>query len=144
MVASVHRNSIYYEGHNLLKPGFTEFFGELRNSARRRRCSFQLVSGGSREQACRDFGIAIKKHVNAWNILLIDSEGPDTGKLSEILCQRHGWDKPQANSVFWMVQMMESWFHADLNALETFYGQGFRKNALKPIRRSNKFQRMIS
>ncbi len=27
--------------------------------------------------------------------------------------------------------MMESWFHADKEALENFYGAGFRKNALK-------------
>lgn len=32
-----------------------------------------------------------------------------------------------------MVEMMESWFHADKDALERFYGPGpkFRRNALK-------------
>lgn len=28
--------------------------------------------------------------------------------------------------------MMESWFHADKAALETFYGPGFNRKALKP------------
>jgi hypothetical protein len=31
-----------------------------------------------------------------------------------------------------MVEMMESWFHADKDALEKYYGNGFRKRALKP------------
>jgi hypothetical protein len=30
-----------------------------------------------------------------------------------------------------MVEMMESWFHADKEALTTFYGANFRRNALK-------------
>lgn len=30
-----------------------------------------------------------------------------------------------------MVEMMESWFHADKEALEKFYGQRFRRGALK-------------
>ena len=29
-----------------------------------------------------------------------------------------------------MVQVMESWFLADTEALETYFGQGFRKSAL--------------
>ena len=42
------------------------------------------------------------------------------------------WDKSHAESIFWMVEMMESWFHADKDALERFYGSGpkFRRNAL--------------
>ena len=31
-----------------------------------------------------------------------------------------------------MVQVMESWFLADREALEAFYGQGYRSNALPP------------
>jgi hypothetical protein len=31
-----------------------------------------------------------------------------------------------------MVQMMESWFHGDKDALAKFYGDGFKRNALKP------------
>ena len=30
-----------------------------------------------------------------------------------------------------MVEMMESWFHADTDALQAFYGSGFNRNALK-------------
>ena len=62
----------------------------------------------------------MRKHSAAWNILLRDSEGP----LSQ--------DRPraQADLVFWMVEMMESWFHADKDALAQYYESGFRKEAL--------------
>ncbi len=121
---------IYYEGDRLLKPGFDEFFRALKSRAKERRCGFRLISG--RATSSNDFGIAIKSHPNAWNILLQDSDGPDTGNLSVSLCQQKGWDQSHADSVFWMVEMMESWFHADKDNLEKFYGRGFKINALKP------------
>jgi hypothetical protein len=123
---------IYYEGHRLLKPGFSKFFEELRHRAGERRCKFELIPGGSGSTACRDFGIAIETHPHAWNILLIDSEGPLTRGLSASLCVERAWPKSSRDSIFWMVQMMESWFHADKEALERFYGPKFKKNALKP------------
>jgi hypothetical protein len=122
---------IYYEGDRLLKPGFNQFFNQLRIQAEAHRCRFQLIPGGSGSTACRDFGIAIETHPYAWNILLIDSEGPHTRDLSESLCREHAWPKSSRDSIFWMVQMMESWFHADKDALEEFYGPKFKKNALK-------------
>jgi hypothetical protein len=69
-------------------------------------------------------------HPAAWNILLIDSEGPlHQGRASE-LCKTHGWKKSVSRSVFWMVEMMEAWFHADMDALALFYGAGFNRGAL--------------
>ncbi len=35
-----------------------------------------------------------------------------------------------AERIFWMVEMMEAWFHADPEALEGFYGEGFQRKAL--------------
>ena len=122
---------IYYEGHQLLKQGFSRFFDELRSRAKARRCDFQLISGGSGSSACGDFGRALRTRPHAWNILLVDSEGPHAGGLSESLCRNQGWDQSYRDSIFWMVEMMESWFHADKDALEGFYGAGFKKNALK-------------
>lgn len=123
---------IYFEGHRALKPGFSQFFADLRERARSRRCKFELISGGSGSNVCNDFARALRTHPRSWNILLIDSEGPDTRTLSETLCRNQGWDTATRDSIFWMVEMMESWFHADKEALEAFYGPDFRKNALKP------------
>ncbi len=119
---------IYYEGDPLLKSGFRAFFSKLRDAAKERRCGFRLIS--AKGSPCRDFGIAIKSNPDAWNILLKDSEGPDSGRLSLSLCAEQNWDQSHAESVFWMVEMMEAWFHADKDAVERFYGDGFNKHAL--------------
>jgi hypothetical protein len=121
---------IYYEGDALLKPGFSSFFSELRDRAKAKRCGFRLIQ--AKGTPCRDFGNAITANPTAWNILLKDSEGPDTGDLSASLCRENRWDASHADSIFWMVEMMEAWFHADKDALERFYGAGFRRRALKP------------
>jgi Domain of unknown function (DUF4276) len=112
--------------------GFSQFFDQLRRLARERRCGFQLISGGSGPTACSDFGRALGTHPHAWNILLVDSDAPHRGGLAESLCLQYGWDKSHRGSIFWMVQMMESWFHADKDALENFYGSSFEKKFLKP------------
>src|SRR5579863_2259900 len=125
---------IYYEGDRLLQPGFHSFFTSIRERAKKKRCDFHLIA--AKGTSSRDFQIAIKTHPNAWNILLKDSEGPDSGALSASLCEHNKWDKSHAESIFWMVEMMESWFHADKDALERFYGPNskssiFRRSALK-------------
>jgi hypothetical protein len=79
-------------------------------------------------QPDRDYAKALKTHPDAWNILLRDSEGPLSSEETVEICKRNGWDH---NSVFWMVQMMEAWFHADKNALERYYGDEFRREALR-------------
>ena len=107
---------VYFEGDRALAPGFNKFFGLLRDQARERRCGFRLISCRSGSKAVSDHDKALRNHPAAWNILLMDSEGP---------CK-----DPTSRSVFWMVEMMESWFHADKEALEKFYGRDFNQNAL--------------
>jgi len=72
-----------------------------------------------------DFKDAVKTHRAAWNILLKDSEGPDDGHLFSRLRGEEGLAASLEDSVFWMVQLMEAWFLADIDALRRFYGQGF-------------------
>ena len=122
---------IYCEGHVPLRAGFGVFFRELSDRAKAKRCSFSLIAAGSGPTAIRDFGIALKTRPTAWNILLKDSEGPYASDLAASLCHQRGWNKSHADSIFWMVEMMESWFHADKNALAKFYGQEFNPKALK-------------
>jgi hypothetical protein len=114
---------VYFEGDHALRPGFAAFLSEVKERAKASRCRFSLVATGGKPD--RDYDLALKKHPNAWNILLRDSEGPY---------------KPRADtdSTFWMVEMMEAWFHADQDALEAYYGHGFRRNALTPNPRVEK------
>jgi hypothetical protein len=113
---------IYYEGDRSLRPGFYEFFRELRTRAQEKRCEFHLVYGKSSPD--KDFRIGIENHPGAWNILLKDSEGPLAGKKS-------GLEHSGADSIFWMVEMMEAWFHADKATLKQFYSKGFNEGAMK-------------
>ncbi len=106
---------IYFEGHPQLKSGFAAFFSEIVRLARaeRRAVTFIATNGSP----ARDHEKSRKTHPTAWNVLLRDSEGPDIPAHSD--------------SVFWMVEMMESWFHGDKEALSRFYGEGFNIGALK-------------
>ena len=120
---------IYFEGDKSLKPGFDAFFANIRRRGSEQRCRVSLVAtGGTPEQ---DFSIALRKHPDAWNILLRDSEGPIRVDESALLCQKQQWPTSHVASIFWMVEMMESWFHADKDALAKFYGRNFDRDKLK-------------
>jgi hypothetical protein len=53
--------------------------------------------------------------------------------LTNRIAARDGWRRPHGaadDQCHLMVQIMESWFLADKVGLASFYGQGFRENAL--------------
>ena len=67
-------------------------------------------------------------------MLLVDSEAPVTSQGPwQHLKVRDGWERPDGatdEQCHLMVQVMESWFLADADTLSSFYGQGFRRQAL--------------
>ena len=113
----------------MLRSGFPCFFKELRDLARKKRWDFNLIATGGTPK--RDFAIGLRKHSQAFNILLLDSERADDGKLTATLIAEEGWDRSQADSIFWMVHMMEAWFHADKGAVKNYYGDdAFNEGAM--------------
>lgn len=103
----------------------------------------RIVACGSRRDAFDSFCTAIANGEEAF--LLVDSEDcvsaqhqhgqPDTWQPWAHLKARQGdgWDKPQQSvdtDCHLMVQVMESWFLADRDALKAFFGQGFKENSL--------------
>jgi hypothetical protein len=110
---------IYYEGADDLREGFRGFFREIETLHGR---PLRPVAGRGREQAIGDFRKSFKNHPAALNLLLIDSEGPDTGKLFESVCQPQRIPETSRERVFWMIQCMECWFLADIDALCQHYG----------------------
>lgn len=108
----------------------------------------RIVACGSRQEAYSDYCTAAAHGENA--ILLVDSESPvivsqdaiddlNTWKPWYHLKNRQGsdgqladnWDKPNnvsENDCHLMVELMESWFLADIQALKEYYGQGFIEN----------------
>ena len=93
----------------------------------------RVVASGSRHQAYDQFKTA---HVqqNEVAMLLVDAEGPIASADSwQHLQSRDGWSRPHNASndqCHLMVQVMESWFLADREALASFYQQRFRPQAL--------------
>ena len=92
----------------------------------------RIVACGSRNDAFDDFKTAVATGQSA--LLLVDAEGPVTASGPwQHLKDRDNWARPEAateDHCHLMVQVMESWFLADMDALEKFYGDNFRKVAL--------------
>jgi len=76
--------------------------------------------------------LALDTHSDAFNVLLVDSEGPVDNGPKEHLKSRDGWNLPNISVEHYhlMVQMMEAWLVADRDALSRFYGQKFNVNAI--------------
>ena len=97
----------------------------------------EIVASGSRRNAYDDFATR-HHHTAAKNeraLLLVDAEGPvRESRPWQHLKDSDGWNQPAGatdDQCHLMVQVMESWFLADTTALAEFYGQGFRKTALR-------------
>jgi len=114
-----------------MRRGFGEFLTILRNAAQERHVCWHIVACGPRNDAFDAFCTALKTHTGAFNVLLVDSEGPVTTRPLQHLGTRDGWaiDNSLDEHCHLMVQMMESWFVADIDALENFYGNGFQRSA---------------
>lgn len=94
----------------------------------------KIVPRGGRDQAFKDFQIAVQKNKAAERYaLLVDSEGAVSAATPVAhLSAQDQWNFPRLRShhVFLMVQAMEAWFLADREALQTFYGDGFLSKSL--------------
>ena len=93
----------------------------------------KIVAQGSRNKAFDSFCRSLAGGDNG-AMLLVDAEGPVTADSTwHHLNGSDGWSRPSAapdTQCHLMVQVMESWFIADKDALQSFYGQGFRSQAL--------------
>jgi hypothetical protein len=115
-----------------IRAGFGEFFDSLRQLARSHHIEWSIIPCGSRNDTFEDFKMGLKRHPNAFNVLLVDSESPVTLPRQDHLHQQDHWKIPalQEDQCHLMVQAIEAWLVADADAMAGFYGQGFRRNAL--------------
>jgi hypothetical protein len=87
-------------------------------------------------RAVADFAVAMQAHPEDVNILLVDSEGPNSVSLLDDRVRKHpNWkatidSKVSDDQIHFMVQVMESWFLADPGALGGNFGRGFAKGKL--------------
>ena len=92
-----------------------------------------IVACGSRNSANDRFGTAHSR-IGGAAILLVDAEEAVSASGPwQHLKSRDDWDRPSGatdEQCHLMVEVMESWFLADKEALQAYFGQGFRKQAL--------------
>ncbi len=109
-----------------LRGGFSRFFSKAGVSC-------HVVACGGRDAAFKKWHASCSSRSEAFNVLLVDSEGPvSTTPRRHLVKNDPSWQIPSGcdEQLHLMVQMMEAWFLADPEALATYYGQGFGKNAL--------------
>jgi hypothetical protein len=131
---------IYVEGggnsdysKSRLRAGFGQFFDDVVQQARRHNIRWRLIMCGPRNEAFHGFRQALKNHPSAFNILLVDSEGPVKGSPWAHLATRDPWIRPENapdDSFHLMVQTAEAWLMADPEALQRYYGKGFAIGSL--------------
>ena len=93
----------------------------------------RIVACGGRNNAYDSFKAGhASEDVRA--MLLVDAEGPVAADGPwQHLKSRDNWDRPGGatdEQCHLMVEVMESWFLADKDALQAYFGQGFRRQAL--------------
>jgi hypothetical protein len=116
----------------LLREGFSRFLDSLRKMARSKGIRWNVIVCGGRGQAHDRFVTALNEHPDAFNVLLVDSEGPVAETPWLHLLGRDNWSAHGANDdhCHLMVQAMEAWLIADPGALREYYGQGFNANPI--------------
>lgn len=140
----VKKIRIYIEGGGdrnntkaAIRQGFSQFFQELVQLAQSKKIKWNIIICGSRNDAFRDFNNALTSHPDAFNVLLVDAEAPVVKNSPwEHLKIRDNWIPPAIDDIHChlMVQTIEAWMIADIDALKKFYGQGFQENAIPKIK----------
>ncbi|RKI61680.1 DUF4276 family protein [Corallococcus sp. AB049A] len=101
-------------GKERLRAGFSRFFSALIERGRSSNIRWVFVMCGPRDAA--------------FNILLVDSEGPVKMRPWAHLASRDPWTRPRnasEDSCHLMVQTVEAWLMADLVTLQQYYGRNF-------------------
>lgn len=117
--------------------GMNTFLTEIVQLARSQKMGWNLIVCGSRTNAFRDFQTALKTHPDAFNVLLVDAEAPVTAtSVRQHLKDRDTWNMTSFTEAqcHLMVEVMENWLLADVDALARFYGQNFNRSAIPSTR----------
>lgn len=118
-----------------IRRGFRGFLRGIDALAREKntRKSLVVIACGSRDSTFEAFSLAMKSNPYSFNVLLVDSDTTVKGTpRKHLLKQNRSW-KLQGiadEQCHLMVQMMEAWIVADIEMLEKYYGQGFKRNSI--------------
>jgi hypothetical protein len=118
-----------------LQQGFDAFFAELKVAAQNKKISFKIIPAGNTQSTYDDFIFSVANSPQSFNLLLVDSDAAlDENESARDFLQKK-YKKWKLKTVkdeqcHLMVQIMESWFIADIDALKEFYGQEFKTSAV--------------
>lgn len=115
-----------FETRAQIRRGFSIFLNKLGSS-------IDVIACGPRDSAYHDFLNAWEDYPGAFLVLLVDSESKVTLDPLGHLAYHDRWvfEGIHREHCHLMVQIMEAWFLADIEALKTFYGQGFREDKIQ-------------
>jgi Domain of unknown function (DUF4276) len=120
-----------------LGQGFNSFFKELDEKAKEKKVKFRLIMCGSTAETFKDFLLGVKSHQNSFVAFLIDAdnevgdnETPKSFLQKQEKSRNWNFENVKDEQCHLMVQIMESWFLADVETLKSFYGQNFKHNAI--------------
>lgn len=118
-----------------LQQGFDSFFSVLKDAARNRKVSFRIIPAGNTQSTYDDFIFSVENSSQSFNLLLVDSDDAVTANQTArafLQNKYKNWNLQAVtdNQCHLMVQIMESWFLADIDALKTFYGKEFKESAI--------------
>lgn len=127
---------IYCEGggdgraKELFREGLNSFLAKLKNEARVRKIRWTLIACGSKHQTYKDFRLALRTHSTAFNVLLVDSDGPKTIEQNPWLYLGKDPNGQNERHCHLMVQLMETWLIADVDTLQRYYGSEFKRSVV--------------
>ncbi len=122
-----------------LQQGFDAFFRDLKNAAREKKISFKIIPSSNTQTTYEDFLISVRNSPQSFNLLLVDSDeavAEDETACDFLQKKYRKWKLKtiKDEQCHLMVQIMESWFLADIDALKSFYGKEFKENAIPKIK----------
>lgn len=128
---------VYVEGDDSLRPGFQQSLFRSWREGLRGRYRFRVVMAGGNSQTASDWR---KRRRQASDddvvLLLLDSEGPVPGSTDQVPNGVSSFLERTdlaTDDVYFMVQLMESWYLTNVEALATIYGNGFNAGRLPSI-----------
>lgn len=118
-----------------IQQGFDAFFKELKEAARNKKISFKIIPSSDTQTTYDDFIRSVENSPLSFNLLLVDSDAAidENESARSFLQKKYGkWklQKIEDKQCHLMVQIMESWFLADVDALKSFYGKEFKESAI--------------
>ena len=119
-----------------LRQALGTVLNELRDRARAKGVRLRITFWGPRSETHVAFSRSRSQYPAALHLLLVDSEGPVNTSARQHLMRADSWNLSNVpeDGCHLMVEVMESWFLADPEVLEEYFGRGFSVDALPPTR----------